>query len=476
VFKTHREVFEFINAQGIVAIDLKTTDLFGRWRHLTTPARYVDETVLREGFGFDGSSYGFKKVNDSDMIMIPDISTGFVDPFWTQPTLSFICDIHTTADGEPKFEQDPRSILAKAEQALYGMNIGNKMLLGPEYEFYVFDGVQFGEQMQSGAFGIDSIQAPWNCNTTEGNGGYAMPLKGGYHGNQPEDRHASFRGELVELLHKMSVGVKYHHHEVGGLGQMEIETDFDTPLQMADKTMLIKYATKNYAKDNGLTATFMPKPMYGAPGNGFHVHFKLLKDETNVFADERGYAGMSQTALQFMTGILVHAKALSALANPSTNSYKRLVPGYEAPVSLVFAQSNRSAAIRIPGYVKTAIDKRFEYRAGDATANPYLMFASMIMAGIDGVRRKLDPTKEGVGPFDGNLYELSEKEQAKIKSLPHSLDEALHELRKDYEFLLADGVFSQSLIDTWIKRKHEEEFKPIALRPHPYEFNLSYNC
>jgi glutamine synthetase len=477
MFKSAREAVSFIKKNDIVNVDLKACDLFGKWRHLTTPARYVTETVLKEGFGFDGSSYGFRAVDKSDMVLIPDLSTAFIDPYWQQPTLSFVCNIHEIEGNEPRFEQDPRFVCDKAEQSLKKLGLGDEMLLGPEFEFYLFDEVSFSDQMNSASFKVDSWQAHWNTGSVEnGNGGYPMPLKGGYHGEQPSDRFASFRSELCEELHSMGVGVKYHHHEVGGPGQVEIETEFDTPRKMADKTMQIKYSVKNFAMANGLTATFMPKPMFGAPGNGFHVHFKLMKKGKPMFADPKGYAGMSKVAMQFMTGILVHARAISAFANPSTNSYKRLVPGYEAPVSIVMATSNRSAAIRIPGYVKEAEDKRFEYRAGDCTANPYLMFAAMVMAGVDGVRRKLDSKKCGVGPLDGNLYELSEAQQKQIKTLPRNLLEALEALEEDHEFLLADGVFTKGLINTWIKRKRDEEAMPVMLRPHPFEFQLSFGC
>lgn len=477
MFKTAREVLSFLRKNQIVSVDLKTCDLFGRWRHLTTPARYVDEAVLTEGFGFDGSSYGFKKVDRSDMILVPDLKTGCLDPFWDQPTLSFICNIFGVEGKEPRFEQDPRFICEKAEKALYKTKIGDTILLGPEYEFYLFDSITYDDRMEGSSYELDSRQAHWNTWDVEGGtSGYPMPLKGGYHGGQPEDQHASFRSELVEILHGMGVGVKYHHHEVGGPGQMEIETEFGTPTAMADKTMIIKYAAKNQAMKHGKTVTFMPKPMFGAPGSGFHVHFKLLKGKTPVFADAHGYSGLSRTAMHFMSGILVHARAISAFANPSTNSYKRLIPGYEAPVSIVFATSNRSAAIRIPGYVKDPNDKRFEYRAGDATANPYLMFAAMIMAGLDGLKRRLDPKKMGFGPFDGNLFELPEAQRKAIGALPKDLGEALDSLREDHQFLLAEGVFSAELIETWIKRKTDEELIPVTVRPHPYEFKLSFGC
>ena len=477
MFKSAQEAVRYIKENNIVNVDLKACDLFGKWRHLTTPARYVSEEVLTEGFGFDGSSYGFRAVDKSDMILVPDLSTAFVDPFWEQPTLSFICNIHEIDGDEPRFEQDPRYVCDKAEESLKKLGLGEELLLGPEFEFYLFDEVSFGDSMNAASYCIESRQAHWSTNSVEkGNAGFPMPLKGGYHGEQPADRFASFRSELCEELFNMGIGVKYHHHEVGGPGQVEIETEFYTPRSMADKTMQIKYATRNFALENGLSATFMPKPMFGAPGSGFHVHFKLMKNGKPVFSDPKGYAGMSKTAMQFMTGILVHSRALSAFANPSTNSYKRLVPGYEAPVSIVMATSNRSAAIRIPGYVKAPDDKRFEYRAGDCTANPYLMFAAMVMAGIDGVRNKMDPQKCNVGPIEGNIFDLTEAERAKIGALPRNLLEAIEALEADTEFLKYGDVFTDGLIKTWIKRKRDEEAMPVMLRPHPYEFQLSYGC
>ena len=477
MFKTPEEVIEYIKKNDIINVDLKACDLFGKWRHLTTPGRRVSKQMLKEGFGFDGSSYGFKAIDKSDMILIPDISTGFVDEFWEQPTLSFICNIHVVDGNEPRFDQDPRYVCDKAEACLKSLNIGDKLLLGPEFEFYLFDQVLCKNTMNTAFFQVDSWQSHWNNSDEDKNNyGYPMPLHGGYHGEQPADRLASFRSELCEILHDMGIGVKYHHHEVGGPGQVEIETEFYTPRDMADKAMQIKYAAKNFAIENDFAATFMPKPMFKAPGSGFHVHFKLMDGETPVFSDPNGYAGMSKIAMQFMTGVLVHARALSAFTNPSTNSYKRLIPGYEAPVSIVMASANRSAAIRIPGYVKAPEDKRFEYRAGDATANPYLMFAAITMAGIDGVKRELDHAKESVGPVDGNIYDLPEHEKAKIGALPTNLFEALDALEKDNEFLQRDNVFSKELIATWIRRKLKEEAEPLLQRPHPFEFELSFGC
>ena len=476
MFKTNEEIVNFIKYENIANIDFKACDIMGKWRHLSIPSSYISEATFKEGFGFDGSNYGFRAVNKSDMLLIPDISTAFIDPFWEQPTISFICNIHEVEDNEARLRQDPRFVCERAEKTLYSLGLGNRLLLGPEFEFYVFDSVAFGRKMHKSFFSIESRQSDWNFEETGiGNFGYQTALKDGYHTEQPYDRSASFRSSLCEELLNMGVRVKYHHHEVGGPGQIELEVDFDTAVSMADISMKIKYAVRNFAIKKGLTASFMPKPMYGAPGSGFHVHFKLMDENKPVFSDDKGYAGMSDTAFSFMAGILVHARALSAIVNPSTNSYKRLVPGYEAPVSLVFGQSNRSAAVRIPGYVKSPEDKRFEYRAGDATANIYLMFASMIMAGIDGIRNKLNPTKMGIGPYDCNIFELPEQERSKIKSLPTNLSEAINALEEDHDFLTYNNVFPEELLKEWIKRKKTEaEF--IALQPTPAEYELYYGC
>ncbi len=476
MFNSTEEVVNFIKYENIANIDFKACDLFGRWRHLTIPAAYVSEAVFKEGFGFDGSSYGFNAVNKSDMLLLPNLSTAFTDPFWKHPTIAFICNLHEVDGDEPRFEQDPRFVCEKAEASMVKLGVGDRLLLGPEFEFYLFDDVRYGNTMPSSFFSVNSRQSHWDfAQNGFGNHGYQMTLKGGYHGEQPADRFASLRSILCEELLNMGVIVKYHHHEVGGPGQVEIETEFDSPVVMADISMKIKYAVRNFAARSGITATFMPKPMYGAPGNGFHVHFKLMDGDLPKFYDQSGYAGMSKTAIHFMTGMLVHARAISAIANPSTNSYKRLIPGYEAPVSLVFGKANRSAAIRIPGYVNSPSDKRFEYRAGDATANPYLMFAAMIMAGIDGIRKEMDPAKEGVGPFDGNIFELSEFERKSIKSLPVDLPEALDALEEDNEFLLYDNVFTPQLIDGWIKHKRAEA-QQMSLQPTPQEYELYYGC
>lgn len=474
MFQRAQDVLEYIQREEIAFIDFKTVDLFGRWHHLTFPAR--DLAPFEEGFGFDGSSYGFKKVDRSDMILLPDLSTGHIDPFYQAKTLSFIANIHLTDDEETRFPSDPRFIAEKAEAYLRTLGVGDRLVLGPEFEFYLFDSVAYSYHPHEAFFSLDASQASWNSADPElGNYGYQMRDKGGYHAALPADQHADFRNSLCTILEGMGVEVKYHHHEVGGVGQHEIEVGWDTPRAMADQTMLIKYAAKNFARSEGLSLTFMPKPLYGHPGSGMHIHFKLYDGDKPVFSDEKGYSGLSETALQFIAGVLKHSPALLAFTNPSTNSFKRLIPGYEAPVSIAFATANRSAAIRVPGYVKAADDRRFEFRTPDATCNPYLAYAAVVMAGLDGIKRKLDPTKEGFGPVDRNIYDLPPEERAKIHSLPTGLGEALDALSRDFDFLLEGGVFPLELIETWIKRKWEEEVLPVQVRPHPMEYVLTYD-
>lgn len=474
MFKNPQDVLDFIQREGVVNVDFKTVDLFGRWHHLTFPARHTDGAPFVEGFGFDGSSYGFQKVDRSDMIMLPDLSTGTLDPFYQTKTLSFITNIHLTDEAESRYQSDPRFIAEKAEGYLQSLGIGDRLLLGPEFEFYVFDSAAFSYQPQESFFCIDAQQAAWNTGTGA-NCSYHVPDKAGYHAALPGDTLADFRSDLCEILDDMGVSVKYHHHEVGGVGQQEIEVGFSEPRLMADKTMTLKYAAKNFARAQGKTLTFMPKPLFGHPGNGMHIHFKLFKGDVPVFSQEDGYAGLSRTALSFIAGILKHSPALLAFTNPSTNSYKRLIPGYEAPVSIAFATANRSAAIRVPGYVKTAFDRRFEFRTPDATCNPYLAYAAIAMAGLDGVRNNLDPTELGFGPVDRNIFDLPPEERAKIHALPTSLEEALCALEQDHDFLMVDGVFPEALIQTWIRRKREEEVRAVQVRPHPMEYILYYD-
>nr|WP_243140246.1 type I glutamate--ammonia ligase [Candidatus Syntrophocurvum alkaliphilum] len=457
-------------------IDFKMIDLLGRWRHLTIPASRFTPDTLKYGIGFDGSNYGYAPIEKSDMVFIPDITTAVFDSFSEVPTLSMIGDVFIIAEPDNyPFDQYPRTIANKAEEYLTSTGIADEMIIGPEYEFHVFDNVSYECKPQQTNFSIDAEQAIWNSGETEyENLGYKIPRKGGYHIAPPQDILYDLRSRMCLLFEENNIPVKYHHHEVGGPGQVEIEVELGRLREMADKTMLAKYLIKNIAFSEGKTATFMPKPLYQEAGNGMHVHMHLFKNKQPIFYDKNGYANLSKEALYFIGGLLKHAPALLALTNPSTNSYKRLVPGYEAPVSICFATSNRSAVIRIPAYAKAPEHKRFEFRSSDATCNPYLAFAAMLMAGVDGIKNKIDPMKEGFGPYDVNLYNLTPEEQAKVKALPKSLNEALDALEKDHEFLLAGGVFPKRLIEIWIETKRKEA-NSVEEIPHPKEFELYYD-
>lgn len=476
MFKNYEEVLDFCRVKDIQMIDFKMIDLNGRWRHLSIPTARFTADTLKYGIGFDGSNYGFAPVENSDMVFIPDVSTAFCDPFTEIPTLSMIGDVFVIAEPENyRFDQDPRTIALKAEEYMRSTGIADEMIMGPEYEFNVFDHVSYECNPNRTGYTIDTDQAIWNSGENEyQNLGYKIPLKGGYHITPPQDILYDLRSRMCLLLEENNVAVKYHHHEVGGPGQIEIEVEFGGMREMADKTMLVKYMVKNLAFQEGKTATFMPKPLFGEAGNGMHVHMLLKKDGKSIFYDNKGYSSLSQTALYFIGGLLKHAPALLALTNPSTNSYKRLIPGYEAPVNICFATANRSAVIRIPAYAKSPEAKRFEFRSSDATCNPYLAYSALLMAGMDGILKKIDPVAEGYGPYDVNLFNLPPEELAKIKSLPTSLDQALDALQADHEFLLAGNVFPQRLLDIWIKNKRQEAARINSL-PHPLEFELYYD-
>ncbi len=476
MFTSYQEAAEYCGQNNIQMIDFKMIDLVGRWRHLSIPASRFAEETLRSGIGFDGSNYGFAPVEKSDMVFIPDISTAIHDPFTEVPTLSMIGDVFVIAQPENyRFEQDPRAIAAKAEAYMRATGLADEMRMGPEYEFYVFDHVNYECSPQKTGFSIDAEQAIWNSGEDKyQNLGYKVPLKSGYHIAPPQDILYDLRARMCLMMEENRIPVKYHHTEVGGPGQLEIEVEFGTMKDMADKTMLAKYIIKNLAYQENKTVTFMPKPLYGEAGNGLHVHMHLFKKGVPVFYDADGYSGLSQAALYFIGGLLKHSPALLAFTSPSTNSYKRLIPGYEAPVSICFATANRSAVIRVPAYAKSPMQKRFEFRSGDATANPYLAYSAIMMAGLDGMQNKIDPTAEGFGPYDVNLYNLSPEEQANIKALPQSLDEALDALEADYQFLLAGDVFPQRLIEIWIATKRKEARK-VSDIPHPMEFGLYYD-
>lgn len=475
MFTNYNEVMDYCAINSIQMVDFKIIDLWGRWRHLSIPTSRFTPDTLKYGIGFDGSNYGFAPVEKSDMIFIPDLTTTVHDPFTEVPTLSMIGDIYVIAQPDNhRFEQDPRSIAFKAEEYMKSLGIADEMRIGPEFEFHVLDHVSYECSPNKCGFAIDAEQAVWNTGADHLNLGYKIPHKGGYHAAPPQDILYDLRSRMCVLMEENNIPVKYHHHEVGGPGQIEIEVEFGTMREMADKTMLAKYLIKNLAFKEGKTVTFMPKPIYAEAGNGLHVHMHLFKNGEPLFYDENGYSQLSQMALYFIGGLLIHAPALLAFTNPSTNSYKRLIPGYEAPVSICFATANRSAVIRVPAYAKNPYAKRFEFRSSDATSNPYLAYSALLMAGLDGIINEIDPVAEGFGPYDINLYNLPKEEQVKIKSLPKSLDEALNALEKDHDFLLAGDVFPPRLIDIWIENKRKEARKVNEV-PHPMEFELYYD-
>ena len=475
MFNNINEIQEFIKENNIKFVDFKVVTLPGRWNHLTIPVERLSEKTFSEGIGFDGSSYGYSTIEDSDMRFVPDMTTSFIDPYCKIPTLSMIANMYTLGKREGRFSGDPRFIAEKAEKYMQERGIADEYAIGPEFEFYIFDHVNYEVTNHHQEVSIDSKQAPWNTNDKGENFGYKAPFQKSYHLGLPYDLNNDLRSEMCLRLEEAGIQVKYHHHEVGSAGQLEIEVELGKMAKMADATMMAKYLIKNEAVAHGKTATFMPKPLFGEAGSGMHVHMLLRKNGKNLFFDENGYSEMSETALYFIGGILKHSKALLAFTNPSTNSYKRLVPGFEAPVSICFATGNRSAVIRIPGYIKNPETRRFEFRSSDATANPYLAYSALLMAGIDGIENKICPTAEGYGPYDVNVFDLPKEEQDKIEALPKSLDEALEELKKDNAFLLKGGVFDEHFINNWIKFKTEKELKKVIPVPSPIEFQLYYD-
>ena len=469
------EVLRICEEKGIRMIDFKMTDLNGRWRHITIPVERFDEEIFTQGIGFDGSNYGYAPVEKSDMVFIPDPETAVVDPFTEIPTLTMCGDVCVIGKENKPFDQYPRNVSLRAIQYMKEQGIADQMLIGPEFEFHLFDNVSYMVEPQRMAFTVDTRQAAWNSGRESAdNKGFLVPGGGGYHIAAPQDTAYTLRSRMCMMLQEWGVDVKYHHHEVGGSGQMEIEVELGDLVSMADNTMVIKYVIKNTAAKAGKTATFMPKPIYKEAGNGLHVHMLLKKDGQPVFYDENGYSGLSETAHYFMGGLLKHIASLCAFTNPSTNSFKRLVPGYEAPVTIGYATSNRSAVIRIPAYAKSPDTKRFEIRNPDGTANPYYAYAALLMAGLDGIRNKIDPHKNGWGPYDFNLYHLTEEEKKKIKGLPKSLGEALDALEADHEYLTAGGVFPERLIEIWLERKRKELLEMEQI-PNPAEFKMYYD-
>jgi glutamine synthetase len=466
------EVVKFAADQQAEIVDLRFCDLPGLMQHFSVPAHELTEESMRDGFGFDGSSIrGFQQIHESDMILLPDPSTAIIDPFRQHKTLNMNCFVHDPVTLEP-YTRDPRHIAKKAEAYLKTTGIADTSYFGPEAEFFIFDDVRFSQDQHSAFYQVDSIEGIWNsAKEEEPNLGYKPRYKEGYFPVPPMDHFQDLRSEMVLTMEKVGIEIEVQHHEVGTAGQAEIDMRFDTLLTMADKLMLYKYIVKSVALDAGYTATFMPKPLFQDNGSGMHVHQSLWQGSEPLFYSESGYGGLSDIGRWYIGGILAHARSILAFAAPTTNSYKRLVPGYEAPVNLVYSQRNRSAACRIPLYSKSPKAKRIEFRCPDPSSNPYLAFSAMLMAGLDGVANKLEPPS----PVDEDLFELAPQELAKIAQVPASLDEALDALESDQAYLVQGNVFTDDLIETWVQYKRLNEIDEVRLRPHPWEFMLYYD-
>jgi glutamine synthetase len=470
---TPSEVIKYAEKHGAQMIDCKFSDFPGVWQHITYPIWRLTEEAFEDGFGFDGSSIrGWKAIDASDMLMLPDPASAVMDPFLQVPTLSLVCDVVDPTTREP-YGRDPRYIAKKAENYLKSTGIADTVYFGPEAEFFVFDSVRFDAQPNAAFYEVDSIEGRWNSGKQEagGNLGYKPGYKGGYFPVAPTDTLTDIRSEMVLTMQKVGIEVETHHHEVATAGQCEIDMKFNTLTRMADWLMWYKYIVKNVARKHGKTATFMPKPLYGDNGSGMHCHQSLWKGGRPLFAGDK-YAGMSDTALYYIGGILRHARAICAITNPGTNSYRRLTPGFEAPVNLAYSARNRSAAVRIPMYSASPKAKRLEFRTPDPSCNPYLGFAAMMLAGLDGIEKKIHPGE----PLDKDIYALSPEELKDVPHVPGSLDEALDALRKDHDFLLKGDVFTADVIDTWLDYKTSKEVDAVRLRPHPLEFALYFDC
>jgi glutamine synthetase len=470
VFKTPQDVVDFIKREEVRIVDLRFTDFMGLWQHFSIPADIVSEDLFKNGLGFDGSSIrGWQAINESDMLMKPDATTAFVDPFFTHKTLVITCSISDPVTGQD-YSRDPRNIAKKAEQYLKSIGLGDTAFIGPEPEFFIFDDIRYDQKENQGFYYIDSDEGRWNTGREEGpNLGYKLRFKEGYFPVPPSDTHQDIRSEMLLTLQEIGVPMEAHHHEVATGGQCEVDMRFAPLVQMGDTMMKFKYVVKNVANSYGKTVTFMPKPLWNDNGSGMHVHISIWKDGQNLFAGN-GYGGMSQIALYAIGGILKHAPALLAFTNPSTNSYRRLVPGFEAPVNLAFSGRNRSASIRIP-IVNSDKARRFEFRCPDPSCNPYLAFSAILMAAIDGILNKIDPGQ----PLDKDIYDLPPEELSKVPQTPGSLAAALEALEKDHEFLMKGDVFTKDVIQTWIEYKMSKEVKAVDLRPHPWEFVMYYD-
>ena len=470
--ETAQEVLKMIQDQDIELIDLKFVDMLGIWQHCTFHRSLIDEDSFSSGVAFDGSSIrGWKAINASDMAMVPDPTTAWIDPFMEVPTLSMICTIVEPRTGE-LYDRDPRSIAQKAIDYLIASGIGDTVFCGPEPEFFIFDNARFDQTGHEGYYFIDSMEGGWNSGKDEpgGNLGYKIANKGGYFPAAPTDSLQNIRSEMLLTMGKCGVPIEKHHHEVASGGQCELGVRFAPLVHAADYVMTYKYVVKNVAKKYGKTATFMPKPMFGDNGTGMHTHMSIWKDGQPLFAGDK-YADLSQLALHFIGGLLKHAPSILAFTNPTINSYKRLVPGYEAPVNLAYSAGNRSASIRIPLSGGNPKAKRLEFRCPDPSCNPYLAFSAMLCAGLNGIKNQTEPGE----PLDVDIYELSPEELSKVPSTPGSLEGALENLEKDHDFLTESGVFTEDFIQNWISYKLDKEINPMRLRPHPYEFNLYFD-
>ena len=470
--RTPQEVISYAKEQGAVILDLKFLDFPGTWQHFSVPIESLEEEIFEEGFGFDGSSIrGWKSINESDMIVVPDPDTAFMDPFTREPTLNLVGNIFDPITKE-SYSRDPRAVAIKAENYLKSTGIADQAYFGPEAEFFIFEDVRYEQRENGGFYFIDSQEGSWNSGREEGpNLGYKPRYKEGYFPVPPTDSHHDLRSEMMIELMKLGLKVETQHHEVATAGQAEIDLKFGTLVDMADQLLVYKYVVRNVAHRHGKTVTFMPKPIFNDNGSGMHVHMSLWNGDKPLFAGN-SYAGLSDMALHYIGGVLKHAPALLAFSNPTTNSYKRLVPGFEAPVNLAYSQRNRSAAVRIPMYSHTPKAKRIEFRCPDPTCNPYFTFAALMMAGLDGVENKIDPGE----PLDKNIYDLPPEELAEIRKTPATLAHALDALENDHEFLLKGDVFTEDVIHTWIQYKREREIAELAQRPHPYEFYLYYDA
>jgi glutamine synthetase len=471
---TPKDVLALIKEHDIKMVDVRFTDMPGTWQHFSLPASMLSEDDFVHGLGFDGSSIrGFQAINESDMLVVPDPDTAFIDPMLKIPTLALICDIRDPLTGE-NYSRDPRYIARKAEEYLRNSGIADTAYFGPEAEFFLFSDVRFDQGSHFGYYFLDSDEGIWNSGADRGgkNLGYRPRYKEGYFPCPPLDALQDVRSQITLNMMAAGIEVEVHHHEVATAGQCEIDMRFDSLLRMADKLVKYKYIVKNTARQFGLTATFMPKPLFGDNGSGMHCHQSLWKEGQPLFYDPKGYALLSDTARWYIGGILTHAPALLAICAPTTNSYRRLVPGFEAPINLVYSQRNRSAAIRIPTYSDSPKARRIEFRAPDPTCNPYLAFSAMLMAGIDGIKNRIEPPP----PLDVDIYELTAEEKAHIRGTPGSLAESLDALEADHDFLLAGGVFTPDVIETYLDYKRSRELIQVAIRPHPYEFFMYFDA